>query len=416
MVLTIILLAVVSLLAVPAVCFVLALISPTRAGAATGGGDTACRRLLFLVSAHNEEALIGECVRSLVGVEYPADRLLVVVIANNCTDRTAEMARAAGARVLERTDPVREGKPHALAWALNLLRDEPYDTCVIVDADSIAEPGFARGVNALGPLGENAAQAYFATWNEDESWLTLLAGIFARAKYEVLYPVKDRAGLNCPLTGNGMIFSSIPLKRDGWTAFSLTENWELYADYTIKGRRIFFARGARLLSQEVRALRQGKTQRERWTRGRRAALQRFAGPLFGSDRIGWLQKLDAVLELGLPGPVVAASMAVVAGGLALWLVGGWPGVVIAAIAVMSQLPLAYATIAVTLRHPHPGRVVLALVRLPVYAAWRLGVALGTWIGVANTGWTRTQRNEPTGAPVSPPAPESAALPEPPRRI
>ena len=414
MVLTIILLAAAGLLAVPAVCFVLALISPSRARELPGGADTECRRLLFLVSAHNEEALIGECVGSLVGVEYPADRLQVVVIANNCSDRTAEMARAAGARVLERSDPVREGKPHALAWALEWLRDEPYETCVIVDADSIAEPGFARGVNALGPLGENAAQAYFATWNEDESWLTLLAGIFARAKYEVLYPVKDRAGLNCPLTGNGMVFSAIPLKRDGWTAFSLTENWELYADYTIKGRRIFFARGARLLSQEVRALRQGKTQRERWTRGRRAALRRYAGPLFRSDRIGWLQKLDAVLELGLPGPVVAASIALIVAALALLLVGDEQGMVVAAIAVASQLPLAYATVAVTLRHPHPGRVLLALARLPVYAVWRLSVALGTWIGVANTSWTRTQRNEPTDAPESPPAPESAALPGAPR--
>jgi 1,2-diacylglycerol 3-beta-glucosyltransferase len=404
MVLTIILLTAAAIMAVPAICFALALVSSPRARAAAVARDTELRRLLFLVSAHNEELLIGECVRSLVGVDYPADRLVVVVIANNCSDRTAEQARAAGARVLERTDPVREGKPHALAWALELLRDEPYDTCVIVDADSIAEPGFARGVNALGPMGENAAQAYFATWNEDESWLTLLAGIFARAKYEILYPAKDRAGLNCPLTGNGMVFSAIPLKRDGWTAFSLTENWELYAEYTIKGRRIFFATGARLLSQEVRALRQGKSQRERWTRGRRAALRRYAGPLLRSDRIGWLQKLDAVLELGLPGPVVAASMALGLAGLGLSLVGGGTGWLIAAVALGSQLPLVFATLAVTLRHPHPGRVALALARLPVYAVWRVGVALGTWVGVANMSWTRTQRNEAADGAGSPAVP------------
>lgn len=404
MVLTIILLTAAAIMAVPAICFALALVSSPRARAAAVARDTELRRLLFLVSAHNEELLIGECVRSLVGVDYPADRLVVVVIANNCSDRTAEQARAAGARVLERTDPVREGKPHALAWALELLRDEPYDTCVIVDADSIAEPGFARGVNALGPMGENAAQAYFATWNEDESWLTLLAGIFARAKYEILYPAKDRAGLNCPLTGNGMVFSAIPLKRDGWTAFSLTENWELYAEYTIKGRRICFATGARLLSQEVRVLRQGKSQRERWTRGRRAALRRYAGPLLRSDRIGWLQKLDAVLELGLPGPVVAASMAVGLAGLGLLLVGGGTGWLIAAVALGSQLPLVFATLAVTLRHPHPGRVALALARLPVYAVWRVGVALGTWVGVANMSWTRTQRNEAADGAGSPAVP------------
>ena len=403
MVLILLLLAGSAIMALPAICFVLVLVRPARSPAAAGRGDADLRRLLFLVSAHNEEVLIGECVQSLVGVDYPADRLLVVVIANNCTDRTAETARAAGARVLERTDPIREGKPHALAWALERLRDEPYDTCVIVDADSIAEPGFARGVNALGPMGENAAQAYFATWNEEESWLTLLAGVFARAKYEVLYPVKDRAGLNCPLTGNGMVFSAIPLKRDGWTAFSLTENWELYAEYTINGRRIYFATGARLLSQEVRALRQGKSQRERWTRGRRAALRRYAGPLFRSKRIGWLQKLDAVLELGLPGPVVAASMAFVLAALGPVTVGGRVGWLIAGIALSSQLPLILATTVVSLRHPHPGRVVLALARLPVYAVWRVGVALGTWVGATNMGWTRTQRNEPADdAPALPP--------------
>ncbi len=400
--LSIILFVAAGLMAVPALAFGLALLKPSRRLRAGGAQVTEQRRLLFLVSAHNEEVLIGECVRSLVGVDYPPDRLLVVVIANNCNDRTAEVARAAGARVLERTDLEREGKPHALAWALELLREEPYDTCVIVDADSIAEPGFARGVNALGPMGENAAQAYFATWNEDETWVTLLAGIFARAKYEVLYPAKDRAGLNCPLTGNGMVFSAIPLKRDGWTAFSLTENWELYAEYTIRGERIFFANGARLLSQEVQGLRQGKSQRERWTHGRRAALRRFAGPLLRSDRIGWLQKLDAVLELGLPGPVVAASLAFAFAGVAFLLVGGGTGALIAAIAIGSQLPLVVATLIVTVRHPHPGRVFLALVRLPVYAVWRIGVAVGTWVGVANLAWTRTQRNESKDGAVPPP--------------
>jgi 1,2-diacylglycerol 3-beta-glucosyltransferase len=414
MVWTGILLVAAGLLAVPAVSFLIALLSPARRDPVPGAPGDEPRRLLFLVSAHNEEALIGECVRSLVGVDYPIDRRQVVVIANNCSDRTAAEARAAGARVLERTDPVRVGKPHALAWALDLLRDELYDTCVIVDADSIAEPGFARGVSDLGPLGENAAQAYFATWNEDESWLTLLAGIFARAKYEVLYPVKDRAGLNCPLTGNGMVFSAIPLKRDGWTAFSLTENWELYAEYTIKGHRIHYARGARLLSQEVRALRQGRSQRERWTQGRRAAFRYYVGPLLRSPHIGWLQKLDTVQELALPGPVVTASVAFLVAVLGAVTLSGSARVWAVALALGSQLPLVLATLVVTARHPHRGRVVLALARLPVYAVWRVGVAISTSLGRANTGWTRTQRNVNPAGPLPAPAQTVSSLERPER--
>ena len=82
MVLTTILLAAAVLISVPAICFLLASFSPTRAQGPVGGEDAEMRRLLFLVSAHNEEVLIAECVRSLVGVDYPADRRLVVVIAN----------------------------------------------------------------------------------------------------------------------------------------------------------------------------------------------------------------------------------------------------------------------------------------------------------------------------------------------
>src|SRR3954469_23563848 len=75
-------------------------------------------RLLFLVPAHDEELLIASCVRSLLGLRYPAERIEIVVIADNCTDGTAQRARAAGARCLERNDPARPGKPRAIAWAL----------------------------------------------------------------------------------------------------------------------------------------------------------------------------------------------------------------------------------------------------------------------------------------------------------
>ena len=90
-------------------------------GAARHQSRAELPRLLLLVPAHNEELLIDSCVRSLIALDYPPARFSVVVIADNCTDRTADLARAASARCLERHDVEHPGKPRAVAWALKQL-------------------------------------------------------------------------------------------------------------------------------------------------------------------------------------------------------------------------------------------------------------------------------------------------------
>src|SRR2546426_6648689 len=92
-------------------------------------------RLLFLVPAHNEELLIQSCLQSLQGQRYPPERRRIVVIADNCMDRTASLARAAGAHCLDRRDPDHPGKPSAIAWGLKELSLEQVDAVVIVHAD-----------------------------------------------------------------------------------------------------------------------------------------------------------------------------------------------------------------------------------------------------------------------------------------
>ncbi len=125
----------------------------------------------------------------------------------------------------------------------------------VVDAD------LADALAAAGDLRDVAVQAYFGLSNERDSWLSLLAGLLARVRYEGQYRLKALAGLNCPLTGNGMCLGVGLLARAGWAADALTENWELYARYTALGERIRFAPTARLHSQEARTLRQSATQR-----------------------------------------------------------------------------------------------------------------------------------------------------------
>ncbi len=117
---------------------VLALASFRRAQPATATG--ARWRLAVVVPAHNEEALIARCLASLSDQTYPRSLYRVVVVADNCSDRTAQISRALGIEVMERLDEHARGKGHALRWAMDrlLAADHPPDAIVVVDADSIA--------------------------------------------------------------------------------------------------------------------------------------------------------------------------------------------------------------------------------------------------------------------------------------
>lgn len=348
-------------------------------------------RLLFLIPAHDEELLIAECVRSLLDMTYPTARRRIIVIADNCSDQTARIARDGGAETLIRADPHAPGKPRAIAWALGQIELRDWDACVIVDADSTVAPGFASGLAKLAPLNDIAFQANFGVLNEFESWLTRLGGVLSRCRYDVTYPLKQSAGLNCPITGNGMGFGTNLLVRDGWRAFSITEDSELYAVYTEAGVPIRHASQASLFSQEPRSLQQGVTQRRRWLAGRLRIIREWAVRLILSPHIGWHQKLDAFVELGLASPVLHLLVAVLVIATALMLVGGTPGLWIAALAAASLSAVVVTTIAVVLSHPQPWRTFFSFFMLPVYAGWRLVVVIGTLSTLRDTSWRKTAR-------------------------
>jgi 1,2-diacylglycerol 3-beta-glucosyltransferase len=350
-------------------------------------------RLLFLVPAHDEELFISGCVRSLMAVAYPSTHRRVIVVADNCSDATARLAREQGAESLERNDPAQPGKPRAIAWALNQIDLRNWDACVIVDADSTVAPTFASGLAKLAPLNDIVFQPNNGVLNEFENWLTRLGGLLGRCRFEVTYPLKQSAGLNCPIS-NGMGFGTNLLMRDGWRSFSITEDTELYAVYTEAGVTIRHASDANLFSQESVSLREGATQRRRWIAGRFQILREWGPRLVRSPRIGWRQKLDALVELALPAPVLhlVATVAVVA--LALFGVRGELGLWIAYLAIASLSGLVVNTLTAIWRHPEPWRTASSFLMLPIYAVWRLVVILGTVMTVNDTTWRRTPRTAP----------------------
>jgi len=366
------------------------------AGRPARPGGPEDQRLLLLVPAHNEELLIDACLSALRGLRYPRGRASVVVIADNCTDRTAALATSAGVACLERVDREHPGKPRAIAWALARLPVADYDAVVIVDADTMVDPDFARELSRAAPLRSAAAQAYFGLSNPDESPLTRMSAVLAAATHRYAYRLKSRAGLNVPLVGNGMAVGTAVLAEYGWDAFSICEDWEMYALLTERGVSIAGVPGARIYAQEARSLSESGTQRERWTAGRLSVLVRVGPRLLASGQTSLAQKLDALAELAAPGPGLHLGAVTVLGAALSLLHPPGAGPLLAALLGSLLRPAIYAATALV-ASPRPARTLASFFFLPVYAVWRVATAARALRLVRGGPWVRTQRHQHHGA-------------------
>ncbi|MFI5235867.1 MAG: glycosyltransferase family 2 protein [Gemmatimonadales bacterium] len=347
-------------------------------------------RLLLLVPAYNEELLIRSCVGSLLAQRYPAGRFEVLVVADNCTDRTAARAREAGARCLERHQPALAGKPRAIAWALEQVPLTTYDAVAVIDADTVVDPGFTAALAAAAPLNQKAVQGYNGVCNPDDNPLTRMAAVFADAKCNYAYRLKARAGLNLPIRLGGCIGTGV-LREQGWTAFSIGEDWEIYAQLTVRGVRVESAPGARVYAQEARTLKQSAPQRRRWAGGKLTVLQLFWRPLLRSPHIGIRQKLDVMAELVAPGPAVHLGLAALLLSLTgtLYLPGTTLLVALLSLGLARQ---ATYTLVALVSRPRPFKSAAAFALLPLYAIWRLGIELTALRMIGPSPWVRTERH------------------------
>lgn len=380
-----------AVLLVPALSDLLSVIRvATRKRLRTKTGAIEPPRFLFLIPAHNEELLLPGCLASLRGLRYDPTRLDIVVIADNCTDRTADIARGAGVRCLDRTAPRDAGKPRAISWALAQLPVGDYDSVVIVDADTEVDRDFAASAAAAAPLTDKVLQPYNDVSNQDENALTRMAAVLSAANHGLAYVLKTRAGLNVPLSV-GMCIGSRVLSEHGWTVHSICEDWELYALLTTRGVRTEEIPAARIRAQEAATLRASGSQRRRWTAGKLAVLTEYFWPLLRSRHATVRQKIDGLAELSAPGPAVHLSL-VGASEMAALLLQPPAFAWLAVLLLATLLRPAIYTFAALARDRAPLRATLAFAVLPFYAAWRMWVAVTSLGTVGSRLWVRTERH------------------------
>jgi cellulose synthase/poly-beta-1,6-N-acetylglucosamine synthase-like glycosyltransferase len=259
-------------------------------------------RFDVVVPAHDEELGIAETVRSLMAVDYPKELFQVVVVADNCSDLTAERAEAAGARVLIRHDPTVRGKGHALAFAFERLASEgKADAFVVIDADTLVSANLLGAFAARIASGAEALQADYGVRNPDSSWRTRLLHLAFALFQGVRSSARERLGLSCGLRGNGMAFTRALLARVPHDAFSIVEDVEYGIRLGLAGCRVQYVPEARVVGEMAASEEASRSQRSRWEGGRLALVRGQALPLIrGAFRERSPVLLDLALDLLVP--------------------------------------------------------------------------------------------------------------------
>jgi hypothetical protein len=365
------------------------LIAGRRMSAPARESEVARTRVAVLMPAHDEEAGISVALASLAGQDHPACLREVIVIADNCTDRTPSLAAQAGATVWERDAPEAPGKPQALAWALDRLwREKPEtDAVVIVDADCTASMNLCSTIAGEIERGAHAVQVPYQVSNPSDSPTASLRAAGFALKHVIRARGRARLGLSCNLFGTGMGFSATLLRDVPWPQ-SVTEDTDLFIRLTRAGYRVAYADGARVTSPMPDSAEQAAQQQLRWESGNAQLVRReLPGLVWQTLATGDIQGLGAAAELALPSQTLMATS-----GLAL-LTGGMLSAnrrlvasSLATMAVQATYVVGGLTVA-----GDAGLLLQALVHVPRFAAGRLRVLGQVGIGRGARSWVRTSR-------------------------
>lgn len=350
-------------------------------------------RFAMLIPAHDEAPVIAGAVASAMALDYPPDRRDVFVVADNCSDQTAMIAREAGATVYERTDAQNRAKGYALGWLLGQLEaaGRRYDAYVVIDADTRCSPNFLACMAEALAAGAQVAQAQYRVLNSDDAWTAGMRAV-AFALFNHLRPLgRSRFGWSAGLKGNGMCFSRAVIERFGWGSYSLTEDVEYHVRLIEAGIAVVYVPEATIAAEMPVTLKQARSQQARWERGRLEMTRDYALPLVrGFLRAGDTNRLDAAMEIMLPPLsllIGAVCVCLALGGLLRWGPGvGLALVLLALLALHGVIGAALAKLST--------RAYLSLLRAPLFVAWKCWVYLAALFGRGGDSWIRTQRAGP----------------------
>ena len=239
-------------------------------------------RYAVLVAARNEEKVIGKLLESIRLQDYPRELVDIFVVADNCDDNTASVARAHGAVCYERQDTERRTKGFALQFLVERIRRdfglERYDGYFLFDADNLLKKDYISRMNEAFAAGEKIVTSYRNTKTFNDNWIAASYGIHWLRTVRTEHRARSVLRLATRVQGTGLLFASEVI-RDGWNYTSLTEDRAFCADAVAKGYRISYNNAAEFYDEQPTDLKIAMRQRIRWAKGHLQALTETGGKL-----------------------------------------------------------------------------------------------------------------------------------------
>ena len=272
-------------------------------------------KFMAIIPAHNEEAVVGNLVESLKAQDYPADKLDIYVIADNCTDDTARIAKESGAIVLKRFDETKKTKGYALNWFLKQKIEEnaDYDAFCVFDADNIVDKNFIKNMNKKLCQGEEIVQGYRDIKNPKDSWVSSGYAIFYWMMHRFYYLARYNLGLSALLNGTGFMVKFDLVKPNGWQTITLTEDIEFSLMNIIDGRKVGWSTDAIVYDEQPITFSQSWSQRSRWTVGHIQCMKHYTTDLAkGVAEYKTLMNFDGLLYMfGIPMMIITLLLLVI---------------------------------------------------------------------------------------------------------
>lgn len=340
-------------------------------------------RIAIVVPAHNEEALVQRCLASLLTCEQ-VNKEGIIVIADNCTDATAERARAYGARILERHDERQRGKGYALAFAFTRLLTEQWDAYAVIDADTVVESNFLAECSRLLAAGADAMQARHLVRNATDSLRTRLMRVALLAFNGLRPRGRDYWGCSAGIFGNGFVLTKATLSAVPYDAHSVVEDLEYHLRLVRAGRRVRFTDATTVWADMPTGGAGVTTQRARWEGGRLRVAREMALPLLRESLTGRPRLLEPLCDLLLP--PLAFHVALLLTSLAI------PIVAVRLYAVAGLIIVAAHVLIALVVDGGNWKDIAALATAPFYLLWKLTM-IPTLIRAARpeAAWVRTVR-------------------------